>query len=157
MNIGQEVFAIKLYELEQQYGKLQSRIRVCGRESRKRIREELQKIAEEYEEEHLLLQERVKNCRSRAVSRLAKAQLDYQKATDEIVKEQLAADLHGENTTPGEDDQEASALYAEFAIDFATLSMQQALMAALSALDRQTEDTVKETERVKPEDDICKK
>ena len=83
MSIGQEVFTIKLYELEQQYGKLQSRIRVCGKNNRRRIREELQRAEEEYEEEHLLLQERVKNCRSRAVSRLAKAQLDYQKATDE--------------------------------------------------------------------------
>ena len=142
MNIGQEVFAIKLYELEQQYGKLQSRIRVCGKNNRRRIREELQRAEEEYEEEHLLLQERVKNCRSRAVSRLAKAQLDYQKATDESIKEQLAADLHGENTTPGEDAQEASALYAEFAIDFATLATQQALIAALSALDGQAEETI---------------
>ena len=125
MNIGQEVFAIKLYELEQQYGKLQSRIRVCGQENRQRIRDEL------------LLQERVRNCRSRAVSRLAKAQLEYRKATDEIVKKQMAEDLHGENTTSGEDAQEASALYAEFAIDFATLSMQQALIAALTALDGQ--------------------
>lgn len=145
MDIGQEVFAVKLYELEQQYGKLQSRIRVCGKESRKRIREELQKIAEEYEEEYLLLQERVKNCRSLAVSRLAKAQLDYQKATDEIVKEQLAVDLHGENTSPGEDAREASALYAEFAMDFATLAMRQALIAALSALDGQAEDEAEET------------
>ena len=71
------------------------------------------------------------------MSRLAKAQLEYRKATDEIVKKQMAEDLHGENTTSGEDSQEASALYAEFAIDFATLSMQQALIAALTALDGQ--------------------
>lgn len=137
MNIGQEVFAIKLYELEQQYGKLQSRIRVCGRENRQRIREELQKTSEEYEEDRILLQERVRNCRSQAVSRLAKAQLEYRNATDEIVKKQMAEDLHGENTTSGEDAQEASALYAEFAIDFATLSMQQALIAALTAMEGQ--------------------
>ncbi len=137
MNIGQEVFAIKLYEMEQQYGKLQSRIRVCGRENRQRIREELQKTSEEYEEDRILLQERVRNCRSQAVSRLAKAQLEYRNATDEIVKKQMAEDLHGENTTSGEDAQEASALYAEFAIDFATLSMQQALIAALTAMEGQ--------------------
>lgn len=146
MNIGQEVFAIKLYELEQQYGKLQSRIRICGKEDGRKIREELQKIVEEYEEEHLLLQERVKNCRSSAVSRLAKAQLDYQKATDGIVKQQLATDLHGENTTPGEDTREASALYAEFAIDFATLAMQQALIAALSALEEEVEHAAEDNQ-----------
>ena len=88
-------------------------------------------------ESGMSFRKRVRNCRSRAVSRLAKAQLEYRKATDEIVKKQMAEDLHGENTTSGEDAQEASALYAEFAIDFATLSMQQALIAALTALDGQ--------------------
>lgn len=137
MDIAQEVFAIKLYELEQQYGKLQTRLRLCGKESHRKIREELQKVKDEYEESHLLLQERLKNCRSQAVARLARAQLDYQDATESIVKKQLTYDLHGENTSSDQDEAEASALYAEFAIDFATLSMQQALIAALSALDRQ--------------------
>lgn len=145
MDIAQEVFAIKLYELEQQYGKLQTRLRLCGKENHRKIQEELRKVKDEYEESHLLLQERLKNCRSQAVSRLARAQLDYQKATEDIVKKQLARDLHGENTSSTQDEAEASALYAEFAIDFATLSMQQALIAALSALDRQ-ENAGKEEE-----------
>ena len=145
MDIAQEVFAIKLYELEQQYGKLQTRLRLCGKENHRKIQEELRKVKDEYEESHLLLQERLKNCRSQAVSRLARAQLDYQKATEDIVKKQLARDLHGENTSSTQDKAEASALYAEFAIDFATLSMQQALIAALSALDRQ-ENAGKEEE-----------
>lgn len=145
MDIAQEVFAIKLYELEQQYGKMQTRLRLCGKENHRKIQEELRKVKDEYEESHLLLQERLKNCRSQAVSRLARAQLDYQKATEDIVNKQLARDLHGENTSSAQDEAEASALYAEFAIDFATLSMQQALIAALSALDRQ-ENAGKEEE-----------
>lgn len=145
MDIAQEVFAIKLYELEQQYGKLQTRLRLCGKENHRKIQEELRKVKDEYEESHLLLQERLKNCRSQAVSRLARAQLDYQKATEDIVKKQLARDLHGEDTSSTQDEAEASALYAEFAIDFATLSMQQALIAALSALDSQ-ENAGKEEE-----------
>ena len=145
MDIAQEVFAIKLYELEQQYGKLQTRLRLCGKENHRKIQEELRKVKDEYEESHLLLQERLKNCRSQAVSRLARAQLDYQKATEDIVNKQLARDLHGENTSSAQDEAEASALYTEFAIDFATLSMQQALIAALSALDRQ-ENAGKEEE-----------
>ena len=52
MDIAQEVFAIKLYELEQQYGKLQTRLRLCGKESHRKIREELQKVKDEYEESH---------------------------------------------------------------------------------------------------------
>ena len=40
MKIGQEVFAVKLYELEQQYGKLQSHLHVCSTEEREQIAEE---------------------------------------------------------------------------------------------------------------------
>ena len=41
--IKSELFAIKLYEMEQQYGKIQSRIRICGQEDHQTVREELQK------------------------------------------------------------------------------------------------------------------
>ena len=36
MNLNQELLAVKLYELEKQYGKLLSRIRICGQEDRER-------------------------------------------------------------------------------------------------------------------------
>ena len=42
-----------------------------------------------------------------------------------------------DESSPDEDKSEAGMLYAEFAMDFATLAMQQALISALSALDGQ--------------------
>ena len=45
--------------------------------------------------------------------------------------------MHCEENTPAQDKEEADLLYAEYAMDFATLAMQQALISALGALDRQ--------------------
>ena len=93
-------------------------------------------IEDEYKEDTMLLEEKVRSCRSPAVKSLTKAQLDYRKKTAALMDRELSRDVHSEASSPGEDRQEAELLYAEFAMDFATLSVQQALIAALSALDR---------------------
>ena len=38
MKLNQEIFAIKLYEMEQEYGTLQSRLHICGGEDHEKIR-----------------------------------------------------------------------------------------------------------------------
>ena len=58
---------------------------------------------------------------------------DYRKKTGELL-EGLAQDVHCEENTPAQDKEEADLLYAEYAMDFATLAMQQALISALGAL-----------------------
>ena len=68
MDINESVFAFKLYELEEQYGKLQCRVRVCEEGGRDKIHSELQKAEDEFEENTLLLKEKVKSCRSGAVA-----------------------------------------------------------------------------------------
>ena len=134
MDINESVFAFKLYELEEQYGKLQCRVRVCEEGGRDKIHSELQKAEDEFEENTLLLKEKVKSCRSGAVAKLSQAQLDYRQKIEEM-KKQLVKDLHSDDSSPEEDEKEAGMLYAEFAMDFATLSVQQALISALRALD----------------------
>ena len=134
MNIDESVFAFKLYELEEQYGKLQCRVRVCEEGGRDKIHSELQKAEDEFEENTLLLKEKVNSCRSGAVAKLSQAQLDYRQKIEEM-KKQLVKDLHSDDSSPEEDEKEAGMLYAEFAMDFATLSVQQALISALRALD----------------------
>lgn len=146
MKIGQEVFAVKLYELEQQYGKLQSHLHVCSIEEREQIAEERKKAEMEYRESDLLLQERVKASRLEAVAELAKAQVEYRNKVESLLKKQLRGD------TEEEDRAETAALYAEYAIDFATQSMQYALIAALSAMERQMK-----LEEKKGESEKCRK
>ena len=134
MNIDESVFAYKLYEMEEQYGKLQCRIRACEQGGRDKIHSELEKAREEYTENTMLLEEKTKSCRSQAVTRLTQAQLEYRRKVEEL-KKQVISDLHCDESSREEDESEAGMLYAEFAMDFATLTMQQALISALSALE----------------------
>lgn len=84
------------------------------------------------------------------------------------MKKQIISDLHTQDSSPQEDEEEADMLYAEFAMDFATLAMQQALISALTALDGQksaensdrkqnAEGTDTETEQKKGADVECRK
>lgn len=96
-------------------------------------------MIEEYEESSQLLQKKIRACRSPAVSRLSQAQLEYRKQTEELMKEQIANDIHSDGSSPEEDKSEAGLLFAEYAMDFATLSMQQALIAAMSAIETESD------------------
>ena len=151
MKINEGMFAIKLYELEQQYGRMQSRLRLCQQEDRPKIRQELQKAMDEYKENELLLQKNVEGSRSPAVGALADAQLKYSQAVRKILEQELLDYLHSETGTVSDEKNEAVALYAEYAIDFATQSARYALIAALKAMDlqmiaeEQKEDTYHET------------
>ena len=137
MKIDDSIFAVKLYEMEEQYGKLQCRIRLCEQGGSGKIHSELKKAEEEYKENTMLLEEKARSSRSLAVQRLIRAQLDYRQKTEDLMKDDIIKDIHSEDNSPEEDKTEADLLYAEFAMDFATLAMQQALISALAALDRQ--------------------
>ena len=129
MDLNSGMFAIKLYELNHQYGQLQSRIQICQNGEHNKIRQEIIKIKDESAENDLLLQNRIKYSRSQTVSELAAAQMDYSKR----IKEILEKEPHYS--------QESAALYAEYAIDFATQAMCHALLASFCAIDLQlTED-----------------
>lgn len=137
MKIDDSIFAVKLYEMEEQYGKLQCRIRLCEQGGSGKIHSELKKAEEEYKENTMLLEEKARSSRSLAVQRLIRAQLDYRQKTADLMKDDIIKDMHSEDNSLEEDKTEADLLYAEFAMDFATLAMQQALISALAALDRQ--------------------
>ena len=139
MKTHQDIFTAKLHELEQQYECLRKRLEICTAQSHWQIHRELESARQEYNSLGLRLKQIVKNSRSPAVSSLAKVQLEYSQKTERLLKNQITADLHSDANTPGEDREEASALYAEYAIDFASMAVKYALLASLSALDMQTE------------------
>lgn len=140
------LFAIKLYELEQQYGRMQSRLRLCQQDDHPKIRQELQTAIDEYKENELLLQRNVEGSRSSAVAALAQAQLKYFRTVREILERELPESLHSEANTSSEDRAEAAALYTEYAIDFAAQSMRYALISALKAMDLQLSSEEKKEE-----------
>ena len=70
------------------------------------------------------------------MAELSAAQRDYTRRVEEILREKLPRLMHGEED-PMEEQAEAAALYAEYAIDFAGQARRGALLAALMAMDRQ--------------------
>ncbi len=134
------LFAIKLYELEKSYAHLQSRIEICQTANHERIQNEIHKLTDETIENELLLQKAAKSSRTPLAARLAEAQLTYSRETQNILNEAL------KQINDSEDQMDAAALYAEYAIDQATQAMKYALLAVLTALEMQ--HTSNETKEV---------
>lgn len=113
MKLSEEIFAIKLYELEQQFGKLQSQLYICQQQDHSKIKHQLQSITDEYLENELLLKKSAAGNRSSTVTLLAEAQEEYLRKTRTILNQQL--------------------------VKHAIHSMKNALIAALKAIDIQME------------------
>lgn len=145
MKLSQGIFSIKLYELEQQYAEMLSRLQICQQEDHQKLLTELQRVKDEYRSKELSLQTNIKNSRSKAVSALSDAQLHYLHEARDILQKQLPGYLHSEDTSRIEDQAEAAALYAEYAVDFAVQSARYALIAAMTAIDLQM--TLEEQEK----------
>ena len=117
MELRDGMFAVKLCELEHQYGLLRSRLELCQGADHEKIRHLLADVLDDYRENALLLEQSAEGCRSPAVAELAGVQRDYSKRMEERA--------------------EAAALFAEYAIDFAAQGVRSALLAALAAMDQQ--------------------
>ncbi len=136
MELRDGIFAVKLCELERQYGLLQTRLELCQGAGHEKIRDILQDELNDYRENALLMERRAEGSQSPAVAELSSAQRDYDRRVEEILREKLPRLMRGEED-PQEEQAEAAALYAEYAIDFASQAMRGALLAALIAIDRQ--------------------
>ncbi|MDO4740658.1 MAG: hypothetical protein Q4A66_08335 [Eubacteriales bacterium] len=129
--MNNELFAIKLYEMEKAYGHLQSRIRVCQSADQAKIRQELARLEDECLENEIMLSNTAHCSRTPLASRLAQAQLTCRQSSEACLHAALA-----QNDDAAEQ-ANAAALYAEYAIDQAVQSMNHALHAVLLALDMQ--------------------
>ena len=134
MGLKQGIFAVKLCELEREYGRLQSRIHLLQAKEPTQVQEELERLLDEYRERKYLLDERVQASRSPVVAALAQAQLEFAAHAEQILTDDLPNEMRGRNQSDAEDRAEAMSLYAEYAIDFAVQAVSQAMLAALSAL-----------------------
>ena len=131
------IFAIKLDELERQYGQTLDRLRLYQGGDRQKIREEMKQLFREYQENEHLLQKAVNTGRSPAVAALSEAQLSYDRRVRKILREELPGYLHEGGGNLSADEVEAISLYGEYAIDFAAQAMRYAQLVVLSAIDAQ--------------------
>lgn len=137
MKLYDGIFAIKLYELEQQFGRLQARIQVCQKMDLQQLRSELEHMTNESKENELLLHKQLAAGRLPAMEALSEAQLTYCRKADEILQKQLIPELSSEDQSISESKAEAAALYAEYAIDHAIQTVRYATIASFSAIEAQ--------------------
>lgn len=71
MELRDGMFAVKLCELEHQYGLLRSRLELCQGADHEKIRHLLADVLDDYRENALLLEQSTEGCRSPAVAELA--------------------------------------------------------------------------------------
>lgn len=136
MELRDGIFAVKLCELEHQYGLLRSRLELCQGADHERVRRLLGEVLEEVRENGLLLERSAEGSRSPAAAELAAAQRDYVRRVESILREKLPRLLR-DGERPKEEQAEAAALFAEYAIDFAGQAVRGALAAALTAMDQE--------------------
>lgn len=125
------LFAVKLDEMERMYGRLQCRLQISQTEDQDKILREIERLKNECLENEVMLQKTVQASRTPMAAQLAQAQLICRRESEHCLETLL------KQTEDSEEQAEAATLYAEFAIDQATLTMNHALYAALIALDKQ--------------------
>ena len=140
MDLQQGIFAVKLCQMEEAYGHLQSRIRICQGKTVEELKRILSQLLEEYNEEEVLLKQQAEGSALISVRQLAQAGRQYQQQTEPLLRRGLAQEIAGNGAGGEEAQAEASALFAEYAIDFATQSMRYALCAAIWAMELQAQE-----------------
>ena len=95
MELRDGMFAVKLCELEHQYGLLRSRLELCQGADHEKIRHLLADVLDDYRENALLLEQSTEGCRSPAVAELAGVQRDYSKRMEELLRDRLPRLIRG--------------------------------------------------------------
>lgn len=129
-------FHSKLRELDKQYLLMRTRISLAQSKRADRLSEEIDRLKDEIAENDVMLKESIACSRSPAIARLSDAHLDYC-----LRMEELSKDLPQYMGETDEEKAEAAALYAEYAMDFATQADRFALLAAMEAIYIQNDKT----------------
>ena len=135
------LFAVKLHEMEKAYTRLQCRIEMCQSADRDKLLKEIDMLKDECCENTILLRKLAEGSRTPEVAELASVLLTYDQHTQSCLNKTLS------QSAASEEQAEAAAVYAEFAIDQAIQSMKHALLAALVPVEKQlaaAEDKSKE-------------
>ncbi|MBR1423511.1 MAG: hypothetical protein IJ571_08750 [Ruminococcus sp.] len=132
MELKNELFAVKLYELQKAYDTLLSCVEALSGKDRSKLAKRFDTVRGELDEELRSLKRYSGYSRLPLVSMLSKVQLDYYEKFGEIAEED--ADNYEM------DNAEKTALCAEYLIDSAVYSVRQAMAAALRAALMQDEN-----------------
>lgn len=132
--MAHEILSIKLWELDEQFSRLSSRIHLSETAHHPQLQQQIQALRRECEEAEQALRSRLQHSRADLTPILAVA---YDEAvhsirrTDDALKQQVLASGSPEAGA------EAKILLAEYALDFALQGANRALLLAMEAIDAQ--------------------
>lgn len=131
-----QILTVKLCELEKRIAKMQSRIQLSESASLPRIQAEIESLQKECEENHLALQNRLRNSKTEVIEILDTA---YREVEPILQSTRKALTAEAMAYTDGETASEHKLLLAEYELDFSMLAIDQALLVSLEAIAAQLE------------------
>lgn len=137
------ILSVKLCELEKRTARMQSRIQLSESAGLPRIQAEIESLKQEYAENELALQNRLRHSRSEIVAVLSSAYQEIEpiiRHAQDTVKEQALE--YGD----GEISAESKLLLSEYELDFSMLAIDRALLVSLDAIAAHLAATKEETE-----------
>lgn len=138
MEATQEMFSAKLNELCKSYETMQQQIAHLQDADPDEVRQIRTHLEAEWADTIVELKNRAKMMRFLTAQQLSQVQMEYCRKAADILHTSIKQSWSAFSTGDESDDM---ALYAEYAIDFATLAMRYALMVVASAVDTQNEET----------------
>lgn len=127
--MANEIFSIKMYELDQKIGRLRSRIEIIESSDHDRIRSEISGLRGECAENRAELVSRMKYSKNRRVAVLSES---YEEMEQMIKNAMDKLEHGGENEAFSADER---ILLAEYTLDFAMQAVNHALLVSMEALD----------------------
>ncbi len=132
--MAHEILSVKLYQLDEQLGRLHSRIHISETATHDRLRREIDALEQERIQADAVLRERLHRSKAPLVSVLSRNYGQIEGIIQEMCH-QLAEMESG--CADGETMAEDKILLAEYALDFAQQAAERALLLSLEAIDAQ--------------------
>ena len=137
------ILSVKLYELDKKISQVHSRIQRSEAESHGQIREEIEALRNAYQENQLMLRNKLQFSKAGVVAKLLEA---YNEVEQIIQKAQMEAGGPSNEALKQKSSTEEQILFAEYALDFAMQAANHALLISLEAIDAQMTQQEKEEE-----------
>lgn len=136
------LFDAKLQELSAAYADLQKHIAALESADPEKVHKAHRDLENEWADTVVDLKARAQAMRYFTAQQLSSVQLEYCRKAQDLLNESMKRSWAN---LAGDSESDNMALYAEYAIDFATLAMRHALLAAAAALDVQNDEQQEET------------
>jgi hypothetical protein len=126
--MGQDTLTAKLNELQRQYGKMISFISLTDNHSLNQLEREITEAKRVYMKNRQCLSDKMLYSKSRASSEIAELYEHIDRKFQEVKDEVVCFHSRGKS------DVEERILFAEYALDFAAISVYQALILSMEAI-----------------------